>query len=437
MNVKSLQNVFKGDKVVWMIFFFLCMISIIEVYSASSSLSYKGGNFWGPIIYHTVMLAIGWVAMVFVLNVECRYFKLATPIFLIVSVFLLYIVMGIGSVTNGASRWISIFGIQFQPSELGKGALIMTIAQLLSAMQTDYGADRKAIKYILFVSGVVILPIFSENLSTAALLFLTVIFMMVIGRVSMKQIGKLMGVIFLFVALGLAFVMFAGNSDNAEVDNRKQNLTEQTAKRQEQKKETGIIAKVFHRADTWKARINKFFNHKYVAPKDFDLDKDAQVAHANIAIASSNIVGKGPGNSNERDFLSQAFSDFIYAIIIEEMGILGAFVVLALYVILFIRVGIIARRCENSFPTFLAMGLAFLLVSQAMFNMAVAVGLAPVTGQPLPLISKGGTSSIINCVYIGAILSISRSAKRRTNSKKEENHQGLTVQVPKRSAIKE
>lgn len=429
MNVKSLQNVFKGDKVVWMIFFFLCMISIIEVYSASSSLSYKGGNFWGPIIYHTVMLAIGWVAMVFVLNVECRYFKLATPIFLIVSVFLLYIVMGIGSVTNGASRWISIFGIQFQPSELGKGALIMTIAQLLSAMQTDYGADRKAIKYILFVSGVVILPIFSENLSTAALLFLTVIFMMVIGRVSMKQIGKLMGVIFLFVALGLAFVMFAGNSDNAEVDNRKQNLTEQTAKRQEQKKETGIIAKVFHRADTWKARINKFFNHKYVAPKDFDLDKDAQVAHANIAVASSNIVGKGPGNSNERDFLSQAFSDFIYAIIIEEMGILGAFVVLALYVILFIRVGIIARRCENSFPTFLAMGLAFLLVSQAMFNMAVAVGLAPVTGQPLPLISKGGTSSIINCVYIGAILSISRSAKRRTNSKKEENHQGLTVTV--------
>ena len=429
MNVKSLQKVFKGDKVVWMIFFFLCMISIIEVYSASSSLSYKGGNFWGPIIYHTVMLAIGWVAMVFVLNVECRYFKLATPIFLIVSVFLLYIVMGIGSVTNGASRWISIFGIQFQPSELGKGALIMTIAQLLSAMQTDYGADRKAIKYILFVSGVVILPIFSENLSTAALLFLTVIFMMVIGRVSMKQIGKLMGVIFLFVALGLAFVMFAGNSDNAEVDNRKQNLTEQTAKRQEQKKETGIIAKVFHRADTWKARINKFFNHKYVAPKDFDLDKDAQVAHANIAIASSNIVGKGPGNSNERDFLSQAFSDFIYAIIIEEMGILGAFVVLALYVILFIRVGIIARRCENSFPTFLAMGLAFLLVSQAMFNMAVAVGLAPVTGQPLHLISKGGTSSIINCVYIGAILSISRSAKRRTNSKKEENHQGLTVTV--------
>lgn len=186
---------------------------------------------------------------------------------------------------------------------------------------------------------------------------------------------------------------------------------------------------MFHRADTWKARIDKFFSNKYIAPKDFDLDKDAQVAHANIAIASSNIVGKGPGNSNERDFLSQAFSDFIYAIIIEETGILGAFVVLALYVILFIRVGIIARKCENSFPTFLAMGLAFLLVSQAMFNMAVAVGLAPVTGQPLPLISKGGTSSIINCVYIGAILSISRSAKRRSNVKKEEENASSLLNV--------
>lgn len=429
MNVKSLKNIFKGDKVVWMIFFFLCIISIIEVYSASSSLSYKGGNFWGPIIYHTMMLVLGWVSMIFVLNIECRYFKLATPIFLIGSIFLLYIVMLIGGVTNGASRWISIGGIQFQPSELGKGALIMTIAQLLSAMQTDHGADRKAIRYILIVSTVVIFPIFLENLSTAALLFLTVIFMMFIGRVPFKQIGKLIGVIFFIVFLGLAFVMFAGNSKNVEVENKKQNFTEQTATAQEQKKETGFIQKMFHRADTWKARIDKFFSNKYIAPKDFDLDKDAQVAHANIAIASSNIVGKGPGNSNERDFLSQAFSDFIYAIIIEETGILGAFVVLSLYVILFIRVGIIARKCENSFPTFLAMGLAFLLVSQAMFNMAVAVGLAPVTGQPLPLISKGGTSSIINCVYIGAILSISRSAKRRSNVKKEEENASSLLNV--------
>lgn len=150
-----------------------------------------------------------------------------------------------------------------------------------------------------------------------------------------------------------------------------------------------------------------------MAPKDVDLDKDAQVAHANIAIATSNIMGKGPGNSEERDFVSQAFSDFIYAIIIEEMGILGATGVAMLYIILLFRTGRIASRCENNFPAFFAMGLALLLVTQALFNMCVAVGLVPVTGQPLPFISKGGTATIINCVYIGAILSVSRSAQRK------------------------
>lgn len=150
-----------------------------------------------------------------------------------------------------------------------------------------------------------------------------------------------------------------------------------------------------------------------MAPKDYDLDKDAQVAHANIAIVSSNIIGKGPGQSVERDFLSQAFSDFIYAIVIEELGLFGAAFVVFLYVILLYRAARIASRCENNFPAFLVMGFALLLVVQAAFNMMVAVGLAPVTGQPLPLISKGGTSTIINCAYVGAILSISRSAKMK------------------------
>jgi len=139
------------------------------------------------------------------------------------------------------------------------------------------------------------------------------------------------------------------------------------------------------------------------------------VGHANIAIASSNIIGQGPGNSVQRDFLSQAFSDFIYAVIIEEMGIFGAIFVALLYVVLLFRTGKIAKRCENNFPPFLAMGLALLLVTQALFNMCVAVGLVPVTGQPLPLISKGGTSTIINCIFIGAIISVSRTAKKAEN----------------------
>lgn len=182
---------------------------------------------------------------------------------------------------------------------------------------------------------------------------------------------------------------------------------------QVEKKDETVVEKVFHRFDTWKARIDKFLDNKEIAPEDVDLDKDGQTAHANIAIASSNVVGKGPGNSVERDFLSQAFSDFIYAIIIEEMGIAGAAFVCLLYIILLFRTATIANRCVNTFPALLIMGFALLLVIQAMFNMAVAVGLVPVTGQPLPLISKGGTSTIVNCVYIGIILSVSYSAKKK------------------------
>jgi len=193
------------------------------------------------------------------------------------------------------------------------------------------------------------------------------------------------------------------------------------------KEEPSTAGKLFHRADTWKARIDKFLDSKPVAPEDVDLNKDAQVAHANIAIASSNIAGKGPGNSVERDFLSQAYSDFIYSIIIEEMGIEGAIAVAMLYIFLLFRVGRIANRCENNFPAFLAMGLAILLVIQALFNMMVAVGLAPVTGQPLPLISRGGTSTVINCVYLGIILSISRTAKKKDGSQNAHHEAKIVV----------
>lgn len=412
MSLKSLNNIFKGDKVIWMVFFLLCMISIVEVYSASSTLSYKGGNYWAPLLKHGGMLFIGFIVMIVVMNIKCRYFKIATLPALVLSVLMLIGVLLTGGVTNGASRWIEVMGIQFQPSELGKGALVLAVAQILSAMQTETGAAKKAFKYILFLSAAIIIPISFENLSTALLASLTVLLMMFVGRVPLKQIGKLLGVGALTVVFALALVMAVGTDE--EKNAPKQTLTEQTTLVEEETEEN-FIGKLFHRADTWKARINKFLNNEYVAPKDYDLDKDGQIGHANIAIASSNILGKGPGNSNERDFLSQAFSDFIYAIIIEEMGIIGAFFVAFLYIVILMRSGQIAGRCENSFPAFLAMGIAFLLVTQALFNMAVAVGLAPVTGQPLPLISKGGTSTIINCLYIGMLLSISRFAKKRDN----------------------
>ena len=420
---KKLGNIFKGDKVIWMVFFFLCMVSIVEVYSASSSLSYKGGNYWSPILKHCGILAIGTFMMVVVLNVKCKYFKLVTPFLLFFSFVTLLWVLVAGQATNDANRWMNFLGIQFQPSEIGKGALVLAVAQILSAMQTNEGADKKAFKYILFVSAFIVLPIVPENLSTAMLISVTVVLMMFIGRVPLQQIGKLLGVVALIGVVGITMVMLVGTDEKKAAD--KQVLTEQVAV---EKEEPSKAEKLLHRMDTWKARINKFLSSEEVAPEDYDLDKDAQVGHANIAIASSNIVGKGPGNSNERDFLSQAFSDFIYAIIIEEMGIEGAAMVALLYIILLFRTGRIANRCENSFPALLAMGIALLLVTQALFNMLVAVGLAPVTGQPLPLISKGGTSTIINCIYIGVILSISRSARKKevTGSDKQ---QGVALAV--------
>lgn len=405
----SSKGKFKGDGVIWAVFFALCIISIVEVFSASSGLSFKSGNYLGPVLKHCALLAFGVLAMIATMNIRCKWFKVVTPFALLLSFISLVAVLVIGKSTNDAQRWISLFGIQFQPSELAKGAIILVTAQILSAMQTPQGADRRAMKYILTVCAFIIPLIFFENLSTAVLLSFVVLVLMFIGKVPKVQMGKLLGVIMICVLLVFSSVMIFGHDyGDAAEDNSKQVLTEQ-----KEKKKENVFEKLTHRMDTWKGRIDKFLSNKDIAPEDVDLDKDAQTAHANIAIASSNIVGKGPGNSVERDFLSQAFSDFIYAIIIEEMGIWGAAFVCLLYVILLFRTASIANRCVNSFPALLIIGLALLLVTQAMFNMAVAVGLAPVTGQPLPLISKGGTSTIINCVYIGVILSVSYSAKKK------------------------
>ena len=408
---KKLGNIFKGDKVIWMVFFFLCIISIVEVYSASSQLTYKGGSYLAPVIKHIGILIMGIFFMIITLNVGCRYFKIATPFLLILSIGTLIWVIIAGQSTNGAQRWISLLGIQFQPSEIAKGTLVLATAQILSAMQTRTGADKNAFKYILSVCAIIIPLIMIENLSTAVLLSGVIFFMMVIGGVPTQQLGKLLGIAVLGIVIVFALTMLLGkDQSNFKAEN---SLTERI---DDEKEETKGF-KLFHRFDTWKSRIMKYANNKEVRPEDVDLDKDAQTAHANIAIATSNVVGKGPGNSIERDFLSQAFSDFIYAIIIEEMGIFGAVIIAFLYIVLLFRTGRIANKCENAFPAFLAMGLALLLVTQALFNMCVAVGLAPVTGQPLPLVSKGGTSTVINCIYIGAILSISRSAKKKVSEK--------------------
>lgn len=346
--------------------------------------------------------------MVGVSNVKCRYFKLITPLVLFLAGISLIVVLFFGESTNGASRWIPIFGIQFQPSELAKGATVLAVAQILSALQTPSGADKRALKYILWITLPICFLILLENFSTALLLALVVFCMMIVGGVSWKQLGPLVGIVGLLVAFFLFLIFVLGSVDEKPEKNESLEMTERVVEKSEPSK----IGKVFHRFGTWKKRIMKFTDDTKVKPEDFDLDEDGQVGHANIAIVNSNGYGVGPGNSVQRDFLSQAFSDFIFAIIIEELGLEGAFAVCMLYIFLLFRVAKIANKCENSFPAFLAMGLALMLSTQAMFNMMVAVGLGPVTGQPLPLISKGGTSTILNCVYIGMILSVSYSAKQ-------------------------
>lgn len=394
-----LRNIFKGDKVIWIIFLCLCLISIIEVFSAASTLTYKSGDHWGPITQHSIILMTGVLIVILMHNIPYKWFQVF-PVFLYpMSVIMLAIVMVLGFITgdrvNGAARWMTFMGFQFQPSEFAKMAVIIVTAFILSKKQDDEGANPKAFKYIIIFTGIVCAFILPENYSTGFMLFAVVYVMMFIGRVSAKKLLLLGGGI---AATGLLLVTFLMATPNSTL----------------QKIPMG------HRLTTVKARIDKFTNDDKVPAAKYDIDKDAQVAHARIAVATSHVIGKGPGNSVQRDFLSQAFSDFIFAIIIEELGLIPAALVVFLYICLMVRAGRIAQKCERTFPAFLVMGIALLLVSQAILNMMVAVGLFPVTGQPLPLISKGGTATWINCAYIGMILSVSRYTIRLEEQKEHD-----------------
>lgn len=385
--MKPLKNMrlLQGDPVIWTVFFLLCMISLIEVYSAASSLSYKSGDYLAPLIKQALFLSVGTGVVWTFHNIPCRYFKLIPVAMWPLCIILLLFTLFFGTSENDGQRWINLGLFNFQPSELAKGVVITATALILGYTQTPSGADSRAFKHILVIAGSICALIFPENLSTAVILFGTVFIMMFIGRVPLKQLGKLVG---FFAGIGALVIVTVAV------------LPESTVK----------DSRVLHRFSTWESRLS---NHGTEEMNDTVFLRDrAQEAHAAIAIASSNVVGKMPGNSDQRDRLSQAFSDFIYAIIIEEMGITGAVLVVFLYVILLFRAGRIASRCERNFPAFLTLGFAILLVSQAMLNMLVAVGIAPVTGQPLPLISRGGTSTIINCVYFGMMLSVSRYARR-------------------------
>ena len=374
-----IRKPFKGDRTIWIIFMFLCLISLVEVYSATSTLVYKNVHYWSPIARHAMFLFWGFIAVLVLQFIPSRHYTRFGLLLLLLSIVLLAITPIIGVRINEAHRFLSIMGIQFQPSEIGKLACIIFVAFMLSKQKSF--SPNSTFWIILIGVSITCTLILRENFSTAFLLFIVCLLMMFVGQIPIKHLLLLVGVLILFGCL--TFVFFRSMSD------------EYTEKH------------LPSRFQTWKGRIDDFGKDKN-ENKFIINDDNFQVSHAKIAIAGGGIFGKMPGNSVQRDFLPQAYSDFIYAIIIEEMGLLGGFFVMMLYVILLVRVGIIARRCTKQFPKYLALGCGLLIVVQAFINMAVAVNLIPVTGQPLPLISRGGTSTMLTCFYFGIILSVSR-----------------------------
>ncbi|MDR0834061.1 MAG: FtsW/RodA/SpoVE family cell cycle protein [Candidatus Symbiothrix sp.] len=376
----SINKIFRGDRVIWGVFLFLCLVSIIEVYSASAMLTFNT-NYWSPILRHVMFLLGGTFVVLFFHNIKAKYFSLI-GIFLIFAWGLLLAVQLWGIRLNDSARWLSIFGLRFQPSEIAKLCLIVFTAFTLSKKKNE-SDDMLTFWTILIATLITCGLIVLDNGSTALLLFGVVIVMMFIGQISGKRLGLLIAVLVAVGGISVSILMVTPDT---------------------------TLEKVFPKALTWKNRLFGSSTEINVTDPAFRIDdKNFQESHGYIAIANGGILGRFPGNSTERDILPQAYSDFIYAIIIEEMGlIIGGLGVLLLYIILFIRSGIIAKRSEKNFSKYVVIGCSLMLVSQALTNMAVAVGLIPVTGQPMPLMSRGGTSTLITCVYFGIILSVSR-----------------------------
>ncbi len=385
------KGLLQGDITIWTALIALCVISVIEVYSASSGMSYKSGKYWQPMTEHGTFVLFGLFLTWIMHQIPCKLFKLFSLILIIVSFGMLIWALIAGAKTNDAGRWISIMGKTFQPSEFAKLAVIGFIAYIMSICRDEKNKiSSLGLKMIAFVTMPFIVLIGMENFSTAGLLSLVIFVMLIIGEAPRKFMLTL--VLGLFILIGsLGTIMYTMSQETAT--------------------ELGESISALHRLPTWVHRLHEDHSRPE-DPNDYNVNDHQQVAHAKIAVATCNFVGKGPGKSVERDYLPQAFSDFIYAIIIEEGGIIFAVIVMSLYILLLYRGWKIASKCAKPFPAYLVMGLSFMLVLQAVVNMGVAVGLLPVTGQPLPLVSKGGTSYIITCMYVGMILSVSRSARK-------------------------
>jgi cell division protein FtsW len=375
--MKSLLSKLEGDKVIWFIVAVMSLFSILAVYSSTGTLAYRyqSGNTEYYLFKHIIILFMGLLMMFLAHKIKYTYYSRISQLALYAAIPLLGLTLFLGTSINEANRWLTlpVINITFQSSDMAKLALIMYIARILTKKQEQIKDFKAAFVPVIVPVIIVCALILPANLSTAIILFATSIVIMFIGRIRLKYIFSMIGI---GVVMLSVFLVILVNSP-----------------------QTG-------RFYTWKSRIERFI--------DKDNADTYQSDQAKIAIATGGVAGKMPGNSVQRNFLPQAYSDFIYAIIIEEYGFAGGFVILMLYLILLFRGIRIAQRSPGTFGAFLAVGLTFSLVFQALINMAVTVDLLPVTGQPLPLLSMGGTSLWFTSLAIGIILSVSRKA--------EENH---------------
>jgi cell division protein FtsW len=375
------------------------------MYSASSTLAKSAENYMGPILRHVGFLLGGAFIAILVHMVSYKSIRMVAYFALGLSVFLLIWVIFKGHSENGASRWLVFLGVKFQPSEIAKLSVIVVAADLISRIRDDAKNEWLYFRNTLIILAVICVLILFDNFSTAFLLFVVVLIMMFIGRVSLLKIFGLLGI--MIVTLVLCFMLVKAVPQSK-------------------------MPKLFDRAYTWVARIDRFKTEsKDESSKYIITDDNLQVQHGRIAIARGGVFGVFPGNSVERSFLPQAYSDFIYSIIVEEIGLVGGIFVILLYLMLLFRAGRIATLCTTVFPALLVIGLALMIVIQAFISMSVATSLGPVTGQPLPLVSRGGTSILITCIYFGIIFGVTRQlSEENQNDQKASNDEVRTEEMP-------
>jgi cell division protein FtsW len=393
---KHLGSKTRGDKVIWAVVVLLALVSLLSVYSSTGLLAYKmyKGNTEIYLFKQFAFIVAGVLIIYFAHQVNYIIYSKVAKILFIISIPLLIYTLFFGVRLNEGSRWIRlpIINLTFQTSDLAKLALIMYISRLLSKKQDVIKDFRQGFLPVITPVAIVCLLIAPANLSTALLIGATCLMLMFIGRVSGKHLLLTLGVAMIPVLILVLAAMVRHKTGDPLVSKAR---TEQSSH-------------LFVRVDTW---INRVENFMY-ADQASKEDDHYQVNQAKIAVANGGWIGLGPGNSRQRNFLPHPYSDFIYAIIIEEYGLVGGAMIMFIYLVFLFRSIRIFRRCPFAFGAFLALGLSFTLMIQAIANMAVNVNLFPVTGVTLPLISMGGSSFLFTCLAIGIILSVARNAEQ-------------------------